>query len=607
MKKLFLLISLTLIIQLAIFATDQPLPDRSLDMANEMMYVGYKAVADTSNVTELNDLYSHLTNNINWENTDEKTREVVDGLLDEIEALRMLSVKRERLDTIYNLRKAEIIKTAVPNPINLIGTVGMFAVNPVQGLTSLLGTAASSALMYEAANSALNLEMLQQEWELEDAERASINESNTSLVNYASEYSYDYRIPTQKVMNEELITEFIELISVDNNPTSLQRSIRQLEFYQNKYESFPRYWLELADLYYRNGQYVECLNSIETYEINFDYKEVYRENYRYAQILVDGIGSLFELDPNAAVNQTDQIKEWLKIIEDNTRMDDWLQRYFCASIYLIINDEDSLNEAYRLIVDANLTSLAENQDELLLTYINGIPSDSEVIAGYDENQVKELKAYYKELREIRKTELPPLDAAYETNLQMLYAIVRAGITSFNSEQYGYLLDSLVIPQLRAVFEGDSIELSREDFSVRKDLTSSDFTLALPAVMLNDQTTFGIKILNLEDPVTKDQLSKMVFDDVSPIDSVYAKENMGIAVVTKVDRKNAESVNDFVAEIHFDINNDLTKNYNNYGLAILINTADCPLVLYFAGKDPSHMVLVTAVKNYSIPSFYTDFE
>lgn len=587
-----------------LIAVDQVLPDRSLDMANEMIYVGFKAAADSSNITELDNLYSHLVNNLNLENADESTGGQINDLLNNIESLRMLDIKRSRLEKIYDLRKSQLISAAVPNPVNLIGTVGMFAVNPVQGLTSLIGTAASSALMYKSASAALNLDMLKQNWELDDSERATLHTNTTSLVEYTRGLVNPYEINVHKVMTEELITRFIELTSADGR-SEIQRAIGQLEFYRSRYESFSRYWLELADLYYKNEQYDKCLETIYYYETNFDYTEIYRYNYRYAQILIDGIGSIFNLFPDEIELHYEKILAWLTIIENNTQLDDWLQRYYCASIYLILSDyyPVGLKKAYEL-TKLNLEGLVETQNQTMYEYLQDVPDTADLT--YAEEDVSEVEEYYEELSNIRETELPPFDSAYQTNLKMLYSILLANPEIANLSEIDYLFEAIDIPQLRAVFLENLLSIDRSKFVLEKDFTSSDFTLTLPAYMINSQTTFGVKILNLDDAISKEKLSTLEFDEIT-IDSELSLEELGLVEIKNVDRHKSSRIEDFTANIHFDIDNEVTKNYKNYGLAILINTADCPIVLYFAGAEPGKMVLVTAVKSLSLPSYYNNFE
>lgn len=603
MKKL--LFTVIIILTLSnLIAVDQVLPDRSLDMANEMIYVGFKAAADSTNITELDNLYSHLVNTLNLENADEDTGEQIKDLLNTIESLRMLDIKRSRLDKIYDLRKSQLISSAIPNPVNLIGTVGMFAVNPVQGLTSLIGTAASSALMYKSASSALNLDMLQQDWELDDSERATLHTNTTELVEYTRGLVNPYGIDVHKVMTEELVTRFIELTSADGR-SEIQRAIGQLEFYQTRYESFSRYWLELADLYYRNEQFDKCLETIYYYENNFDYTEIYRYNYRYAQILIDGIGSIFNLFSDEIEIYSDQILEWLEIIEKNTQLDDWLQRYYCASIYLILSDyyPAGVQKAYELI-KLNLEGLVETQNQTMYEYMQEIPDTADLT--YAKEDVPEVEDYYEELSNIRKTELPPFDSAYQINLKMLYSILLTNSQIANRAEIDYLFEAINIPQLRAVFLKQPLSIDRSEFILEKDFTSSDFTLTLPAYMINNQTIFGVKILNLDDDISKEMLSSLKFDMIA-IDSELSIEKTGLVEIRSVDRHKSSQKEDFTANIHFDIDNEVTKNYKNYGLAILINTADCPIVLYFAGSNPSKMVLVTAVKCLSLSSYYNNFE
>ena len=71
----------------------------------------------------MEDAYSSLINNTAPDCVDERTLAQLNGLLDTMEAFRMSSVKRDRIQYIYEQNKAQAVKSAIPTrtiPVYLI-------------------------------------------------------------------------------------------------------------------------------------------------------------------------------------------------------------------------------------------------------------------------------------------------------------------------------------------------------------------------------------------------------------------------------------------------------------------------------------------------------
>lgn len=94
--------------------------DRSLDMLNEIIFLGYVAASSNSTIADLDKIYDRINTNLNLNLADPDTQYQISNLLGRIEDMRMVEIKRERLETIYNFKKSEVLAQAVPNPINLM-------------------------------------------------------------------------------------------------------------------------------------------------------------------------------------------------------------------------------------------------------------------------------------------------------------------------------------------------------------------------------------------------------------------------------------------------------------------------------------------------------
>ena len=68
----------------------------------------------------LEDIYTSLLNDINPGAIDEITQDHLKNLRDIIKSYLSISVKRERLQFIYNQEKAAAVRSAVPNPLAIL-------------------------------------------------------------------------------------------------------------------------------------------------------------------------------------------------------------------------------------------------------------------------------------------------------------------------------------------------------------------------------------------------------------------------------------------------------------------------------------------------------
>lgn len=607
MKKRFIVLILLFLILTSLSAATDPYPT-SLNLVNEIIYISEQVISESNNITYLDEAYSHLYNNLNLTLVDDETRTRVTQIMTDIERYRMIEIKRDRLKTIYDYQKSMNIAAAVPNPINMIGTLAMIPTNPVGAIAGLVGTAASSATMYAAADAQLDLSMLEQEWELSDEARATLTDINTGLFEYASKFANSKKdeVTTREILNQVLVQNFVDAV----NDNDLKRSISKLEGEQNTYSFFPTYWLELAHKYYLNGQFTKCLETIKYYEDNFDYTEIYRYNYRYAQILVEGIDALYK-SADDILKYKDVILSRLEIIQDNTRTDDWLQNYFVATAYLSLvgnglDDEYLYRKAIECI-DKNLTNLSKEQEKLNNEYCADLPTEEELVSSADgDSKKKEIEDYLKELKNERKTELPTLNPAFETNLRLLYSIYQAQekeVAELASD-YSYLKDYIPVPQLRSAIFGDDlfvkdgiIELNKKGWGNRK------FEVTIPASFINSTTEFEVKLVP---EYTDSTYGKLKFDNLLKKENDNG-EYAGTISVRKVDRNKSYNLDDFVAVLEIELTEDFVADRgNDYSLNLRITTSDCPIEIEFRGKKISQLGLSEIYKNWEIPSYFNEF-
>lgn len=387
----------------------------SINMLNYITVLTQQINASKESRIFLETVQSSLINDVYPNAVDTKTQTQINNLWKTIDEYRMIDVKRERLDYIYEQNKAQALRQAIPNPLGLLSTVQ--SGNLLKTAASVLYMAVDSVTSYQAASTQADLKYLQDNWELEDAEMQELSNSQLNLLNYMLNMVRDNGFPGEWALNEEAVINFVDWSNEDN----LASRIEWLESHEQTYREFRTYWLEMAKSYYQDEQYEKCLNAIQSYEKVAT--RIFRKDYDYAEVLPMVILSAKE------VMETEEYVEiadrYAGIIMDNCAEDDWALSYFAAQIYidLYANTENELylNTAYDIALD-NVNYLKREQESLNNAYIADI-KEIKVEKGDSKNKKEEIKNYNKLLKEKRKVELPPVSEAFYLNCDLLVALV----------------------------------------------------------------------------------------------------------------------------------------------------------------------------------------
>ena len=95
----------------------------SIRMLNYLTVLSQEINSSNNSRIFLESAYSSLINNTYPNAVDVRTEAHMEDLLDTLESFRMLTVKRERLEYIYEQNRAQALKAAIPNPMGLLSTV----------------------------------------------------------------------------------------------------------------------------------------------------------------------------------------------------------------------------------------------------------------------------------------------------------------------------------------------------------------------------------------------------------------------------------------------------------------------------------------------------
>lgn len=386
----------------------------SINMLNYITVLTQAINESSGSRVYLESAQSSLLNNIYPNAVDTKTQSQINNLWRTIDGYRMIAVKRDRLEYIYEQNTAQALRQAIPNPLGLLSAVQSGSL--LKSAVSVLYMAVDAKTSYDAASTQVDLQHLQNGWELEDTEATELSNSQLNLLNYMLDMVRDNDFPGEYALTTDAVTDFVKW----SNETNLTRKINWLETNEETYCEFRTYWLELARSYYLNNQYRNCLSAIEKYEEVAT--RIFRKDNDYAEIIPMAIVAAKSTMSKA--RYVDFAEKYVAILLKNCADDDWLLRYFAAQIYVdlygITSERDYFSEAYDIAYD-NVNELVDVQIALNDAYLADI---EEIKADKDSSkrEKQEIKEYNKYLKDKRSTELPPVNEAFYLNCDLLFAL-----------------------------------------------------------------------------------------------------------------------------------------------------------------------------------------
>lgn len=511
----------------------------------------------------LDDIYTSLLNDINPGAIDETTQDHLKNLRDIIKSYINISVKRDRLQYIYNQDKAATIRSAVPNPLAILSMTTSF--NWKKLATSVVYTFVDSYNNYKGTNEAVAQEFLLSGWELDDEETATIQKNRERAFDYMVDIVQEYDLDGKLTLNEKAIENFAEISAIE----SVQQKIRRLESEEETYKLLGNYWLELADCYYVTSQYRKCLDCVDKY--NELATGIYRKDYNYVQILPLAIIAAQETYYGDAY--VSNVEAFANAIIDNTTMEEWSIRYFVAQVYLDLyartDEREYLEAAYNIAYD-NVTILLDEQRALNTTYLEDVKElkaeepdyrfmteeeKKEAEQEYKDEQ-KRLKTYNKALKDARTTELPPLYEPLVLNCELLFALAdEIHINYSEKAEIGAILQT----DTNGVFLSKPIN-NRYSFSTSADDYSIDFSkdkIVIPVDLLTVKAKIVVTVT--------DNDKTIIFDDCT---------------VTKVKRKE-DAIDSFFAHVSSEMMKDYGWTEDSRATVKIINEdVDNPIIFRY---------------------------
>lgn len=461
----------------------------SINMLNYITVLTQEINNSKNSRIYLDSVQSSLLNNMNLNVIDTKTQSQINSLWRTIDGYKMIDVKRERLDYIYEQNKAQALRTAIPDPLSLLSTAQ--SGNVLKTAASVLYMAVDSKASYDSAIMSADLKHLQDNWELEDSETQELSDSQLNLLNYMTDMARDNGIPTEYTLNPDSVSDFAKWMDEEN----LVRKISWLESNEDVYKEFRTYWLELAQSYYNNGDYKKCLSAMEQYEEVAI--KIFRKDWDYAETLPMAIIAVKET--KSEKKYVEYADKYVTEILNNCEDENWALRYFAAQIYIDLyactEDRDYLKEAYNIAYE-NLNLLVDEQIALNEAYLAPVVEE-ENKEGYTKRQKEEVKEYNKLLNEKRKVELPPVSEAFYLNCDLLFALADERNVSHSEKKK---IDAIIHGSGTSIFLAEALDnkywANKEVTEIDSDDIEMEFNgdkLIIPASCITDRSEIKVTI------------------------------------------------------------------------------------------------------------------
>lgn len=462
----------------------------SINMLNYMLMISQKVNVDRKNQLALESAYDSF-DNLYPNSVDRNTQAQITSLMDTIQGYRMISVKRARLEYIYEQNQAQAYRKAIPNPMGLLSAVQ--SGSKIKMAAAVLYMVVDSATSYETARSQADLDFLKDGWELDDAESEELHNSTKNSMNYMFDMVRTYDIPGDYALSKTAIEDFVAWSSKPDS--QLDRKIMWFEDNERTYAAFGPYWLELARDYFYAQKYDKCLESVLHYESIST--RIFRKDKDYANILPMAIIASREIMSEA--DYIELASKYCDLIYENTQDKDWSLRYFSVLVYMdlysITNDMKYLDKAYSCARE-NVNYLVDEQKRLNYEYLSDI---EEITADADATKrVKdEIKQYNKALRAERKIALPPVSEALYLNVEVLFGLANEmNISSADRQRIDSILhengESIFLTKAlddRFWFNKTADSLEAEDIDVEFD--GSKFVI--PASCITDRSKIIVTV------------------------------------------------------------------------------------------------------------------
>ena len=497
MKKLLTWLLLSILFCSSVFSIENKLQQIYFmdDITCSVIQITKYDTDDPSSRIASEQLKERLLNNYNASLLDSGAAELVEDICKAIDSNNAISRQKEQLKTIVNAQKSAAINAAIPNPINLIGTISF--TDPVKTLAGLIGTVSSSLIAYKSAIDSINIAFDKQFFALNEKEIETLNEMKIKLFKYNSEIGNERGLTNEEGLSREELELYCDIISEPDSFMKRQKLNASLELYK----FYPDFWLEKAIAHHECEEWDKSIECIEIFINNFYEANIFRRNQKFATALINCVDSLAQIYANDKSTYISKVVPYLELIEKNSSLNDWESKYFCALVYLSISDENEseyLFKAYDLL-SANVRNLMTEQEIQINNFLQEKePKQDDYKKATGEND----KEAFNSAKIAYQKTLPPYNAALRVNFNTLwdltntlaktpkgqtlqvekhfYEIVRAGL-----EKNAFFL----VSEKKALFEllGENDTVNDDIYKnvkIKRVFLTKDLEITLPLSMVD---------------------------------------------------------------------------------------------------------------------------
>ncbi len=461
----------------------------SINMLNYLAALLTEINASSSSRVYLEEVYSELINNTDPSVVDTETLREYDQILDILEKYRMVAVKRDRLQYIYEQNSAAALRSAMPNPLSLLNVVQ--SGGGLKSLVSVLYMTVDSINSYNSHTDQIELQYLQDGWTLDDEAAGSLHTSRKGMFSYMVRIVGDYNLPGNVTLNENSVTEFVRWKNHENNV----RRIEFLEAHEATYSWFGDYWLVLASSYYQSGEMQKCLDAVVRYqELDIN---IFRRDYQFAEVIPYAI--IAAKETMDAEDYRKYAKEYVALLLANADQKDWEMQYFAAQTYLELyaeaKEREYLQLAYNTAKNVVNSHLIDEQRKMNADYLSEI-KEVDIPDGATKDEKKHIKEYNKHIKAERKIAVPPIYEPLRLCCDLLFGLAEElGISVAEQQE----IDTMLHYQGQPLFLDRSLD-DRYRFNVEEAIIAANIDVefdgdnfSIPAQCVSDISVIRMSV------------------------------------------------------------------------------------------------------------------
>ena len=461
MKKIIATI-VTSLLFLYVFAATTA--NQELANAKKLLFETARILESQNNMVVVDEIYQY---DWYWVNDPTLTTPYINEFKKTIKDNKSIDQKRERLQYIYEQNKASTVSSLIPNALHIVNMT-MASKNPLQAIIAVSGAALSSISGYVTANQKADLELMQQQWELDEQQVNIFEELSENLRSYLSNVCDKFGFTNEQLASIETLKSLISVCNQYDYQNKDQADDLLLKIDTEKFRSelnmFPEFWEALAKAAYGSGQYSLCLEYVNEYESRYVQTMYHDKNYALMmQIKAYCIESEW---PDTA----EKLIEIKRIADEICRMSptsDWTSQYFCVLIYQETYERtgnvDAMAKAIQLMqevvnkvadeyeknlkdfmdgsflsltlkgIDSSISNLKENNKNLESTNKN--KNTGKTAKSDNKKVIKENNAEIKRLTENKKTAKERELKILPPNSTLLYSMTKQFIDMCESVKY----------------------------------------------------------------------------------------------------------------------------------------------------------------------------